>query len=166
MNPSPEHKENAEMKRAEGLGRLLRRCVINHSNGCLEYKGALSKWGYGIIGVFGKRYMTHRFVFESHNGEIPKGMMICHKCDNPKCVNIHHLFMGTCKDNVQDCVRKGRWIKAKGERHGLSKLTPEKVLDIRRRYKNGETTYALGKEFSVDPTNITSICRRKTWTHI
>lgn len=79
---------------------------------CIEVSTGRSK-GYGssyIRVAEGKRFhvLAHRFVFEQERGPIPAGMQVCHACDNPPCINIEHLFLGTNKDNVRDAMAKGR----------------------------------------------------------
>lgn len=110
-------------------------------NGCWEWKKGKDQLGYGILYVNGKSEKAHRFSWKIHHGEIPDhdsyhGMVVCHHCDNPSCVNPDHLFLGLAKDNVQDMVAKGRNRCGVGDRHG-SKTHPEKY---RGRPKNGNFT--------------------------
>lgn len=82
------------------------------SEECWEWQGPTNH-GYGYIRIDGpKRYM-HRFSWELHNGEITDGLFVLHKCDNPSCVNPDHLFLGTQRDNVYDCIAKGRHVNQK-----------------------------------------------------
>lgn len=77
-------------------------------SGCWHYKGALDSGGYGIVSYLGKLTQAHRLSWFFTNGEIPEGLLVCHKCDNRRCCNPDHLFLGTHKDNMQDMIKKGR----------------------------------------------------------
>ena len=99
---------------------------------------------------------------------IPKGLFVCHSCDQPGCVNPDHLFLGTQADNMHDAIAKGRWkpaqeVVARGEAHVLSKLTEADVRCIRA---SDETQVALGERYGVSHTVISNIRRYKTWRHI
>lgn len=77
--------------------------------GCIEWTGHVGEWGYGQTSYKGEKYNVHRLAWILHFGEIAEGLNVCHKCDNPPCVNIDHLFLGTQKDNIDDAIAKGRF---------------------------------------------------------
>lgn len=78
------------------------------TNGCWEWNGALRDDGYGILKVNNRCDGAHRFSYELYIGEIPNSLCVLHRCDNRKCVNPFHLFLGTKSDNMIDCIKKGR----------------------------------------------------------
>lgn len=80
------------------------------SSGCIEWQGYKNKGGYGRRRFNGEKHLVHRMVYSLvHGGRIiPFGLLVCHKCDNPACINPAHLFLGTQMDNINDCVKKGR----------------------------------------------------------
>ena len=95
--------------------RLLSDRFLNNTEikekGCWVWVGTKYPNGYGRFGVFGKNVYAHRFAFEIFNlveGEMPKGLFVCHSCDNPSCVNPEHLWLGTARDNALDREKKGR----------------------------------------------------------
>ena len=75
---------------------------------CIEWSGSRNKDGYGQKHKNGKTQQAHRLAYECAFGTIPAGMLVCHSCDNPPCINPAHLFLGTNQDNIRDSVEKGR----------------------------------------------------------
>ena len=112
----------------------------------------------------GRRIQPHRYAVLLFTGKDPGAQCVCHACDNPKCVNPEHLFLGSLSDNAADRNRKNR--QAKGERIAQAKLTSEDVIQIRQRLKAGETQLALSKEFGVNKLAISMVKNHKTWRHV
>ena len=109
----------------------------------------------------GKKF-AHRLAYEAVYGPIPTGMCVCHRCDNPRCVNPGHLFLGTQKDNMQDMVIKSR--STKGERNRHAKLTTCQVAQIRYLYALGNfTQQELADAYRVNNSNINRLLSRKQW---
>lgn len=141
---------------------------VKKTNGCWNWIGAAKTDGYGII-MEGKRGSTrlaaHRVAYEIHNGPIPKGLLVCHKCDHPLCVNPKHLFLGTLEDNVADRVKKGR--SSQGINHPKAKLTPAIVRRIRKLYKPRISHYStFAKQYKLSGNAIKAMINRKTWKHV
>lgn len=81
---------------------------VQKTDTCWLWTGVIGAHGYGVFGGKKTRGRAHRLMWERVNGPIPDGLNVCHRCDNPPCVNPAHLFLGTVKDNAQDMMRKGR----------------------------------------------------------
>lgn len=146
-------------------------------NGCWEWTAANSggKRPYGqffILNPDGSRqlYQAHRVSWLIQHGSIPSSNIdLCHKCDNPKCVNPSHLFLGSRKENMEDCKRKGRNSPPpvrRGERANSAKLTEKDVRYIRSRPKRYGLFTELAAVFDVDTRTIENIWYRRTWKHI
>lgn len=99
--------------RARPYDRVMSRTALR-PDGCIEYQGSRSRYGYGQTRVGSRADGTrrsvkvHRLVWEEHHGPIPEGLVVRHKCDNPPCCNIEHLEIGTQQDNIRDKVERGR----------------------------------------------------------
>lgn len=129
---------------------------------CWVYQGPLYRGGYGQpIQRDGKRLPVHRLAWTLANGPIPNDLWVLHHCDNPPCVNPAHLFLGTCADNHDDQVRKGRQLY--GDRHPRAKLSETNVLDIRT---SSDGTSVLAARYNVSTTHIRRIRRGMAWSHL
>lgn len=131
---------------------------VKLENGCWQWRSHTDKDGYGILPGDRQNIRAHRFSYEIHTGSIPEGMLVCHHCDNPGCVNPDHLFVGTQKDNAQDAIAKNRHYV--GEKNGRSKLTKENVKEILDSSMNGQQ---LANKFGVTRSTINNVRKNKTW---
>jgi len=150
---------------AEQLVRFFAKIDRRGDDECWEWTGGRFHYGHGAFKAGGKTSGAHRFAWAIANGPIPPGMFVCHHCDNPPCVNPAHLFVGTQADNDGDRTAKGR--DARGEAHGMAKLTDGDVAEIRRLYKSaGLLQREIGRLYGVDPTMVSLIVRRRNWKHV
>lgn len=134
---------------------------------CWEWQGVILDSGYGQIRIHQRGISTHRLAYELTNGAIPHGLNVCHTCDNKKCCNPAHLFLGTALDNTLDKMKKGRQAVLQGESHGSHKLTAEQVLSIRDQHDNNSVdVHTLAREFGVCVGTISHIVKRRTWRHL
>lgn len=138
---------------------------VTKTDGCWLWTGARTHGGtgYGLIGSSGKRgplVYAHRFSYLIHHGD-PTGFDVLHKCDNPRCVNPDHLFLGTAADNARDMVNKHR---------GTAKLSLEQVREIRKlcneTVKGKRARAKLAERFGVTYTAISYVVARKTFKHV
>ncbi len=136
---------------------------------CWEWQGQKLSNGYGRISLGAKKLGSdgaHRISWKLFNKQdIPEGMFVMHKCDNPSCVNPHHLSIGTPKENVQDMIAKGRKrvVSPKGEGNGKSLLNEEQVRTIRA---SKLSHAAMARELGVSPNCVRGVRIGRTWTHI
>lgn len=137
---------------------------VKKGPGCWEWQAANSR-GYGIFSnTAGCGKGAHRYSWTIHNGPIPPGAYILHKCDNPSCVRPDHLELGDHLQNMRDA--EDRMRMAYGTRHGLSKLNPDKVKLIVELRKHGARIEEIGACFDVGHNAIRAIFEGITWSHV
>lgn len=108
---------------------------IDRSGDCWEWQGTHNEQGYGCFDLNKKRRASHRVAYELTHGTIPDGLLVLHRCDNPPCCNPDHLFLGTHKDNADDCAAKGRLSIGGGKR-----IEDNEIPGLIDRYKRGGIT--------------------------
>jgi hypothetical protein len=132
--------------------------------GCWLWTEYVMSNGYAqFCGPNRQKTQWHRLSWTIHNGPIPDGMQVLHKCDVRCCVNPHHLFLGTHMDNMIDRQKKGRNVNPIGEQHGQSKLTVEQVKRIKYSTERGSD---LARDLSISPVTVHAIRHGKTWKHV
>jgi hypothetical protein len=130
------------------------------ASGCWEWLGAMLWNGYGRLAPLKGEYLAHRASYASKFGPIPEGAKVLHRCDNRRCINPGHLFLGSSSDNLKDCYQKGRRADTNGERNPFSKLTNSQVSAILR---DDRTQKAIAADYGVARSTIGEIKRGRAW---
>jgi hypothetical protein len=125
--------------------------------GCWSWSGTKTKAGYGrfVPGPRMDQVYAHRFSYEIYHGQIPEGMDVLHRCDNPECTNPDHLFAGTPSDNMQDAAQKLR--------NGNRRLDKQSVLKIVRDHRGGLSMGQIARNLHITRQNVGSILKGHTW---
>lgn len=137
------------------------------SGGCWNYTGAIQAGrcgGYGTIDYRGKTCRVHRIAYLLLVGSIPDGLCVLHHCDNRRCFNPEHLFLGTQAENMADQVSKARQVR--GEDMHTAKLTEDDVHAIRLRHRAGTPIGTLAREYGLSWNGMAAVVRRKSWRHL
>ncbi len=146
---------------------IYERITVCKESGCWNWS---TNSKYGAAKFKGEVWIASRLSFMAFYKEIPRGLFVCHKCDNGKCVNPAHLFSGTPKENSQDMVKKDRLSKHQrpfGSDHGRTHLTEKDVLEIRRLVKiRAASEKELATRYDVAVTTISAIVTRRNWKHL
>lgn len=140
---------------------FLQRIDIRGPDECWPWRG----WAdvYGKVYHAGRAYYAHRLAYELAKGPVPAGMIVRHRCDNPKCVNPRHLLVGTYLDNSADALERDRLVR--GSRHGRARLNEAAVRYIRRARASGATYKELGKRFGCHLSSI-HYAAKLGWQHV
>ncbi len=150
------------------IDRFMSKVNTNAANGCWEWTKGKWSVGYGVMRVHGIGVYAHRLSYMIYKGDIPKGMHVCHSCDNPGCVNPAHLWLGTPSENALDREHKGRRQGPKGSENYMALLNESEVSDIRERSASKENGIQarLAAEYGVARSTISSIVCRRSWKHL
>lgn len=132
--------------------------VKNEQTGCLEVVGRSIKDGYPRIAYGGVERAVHRHVWMEKYGNLPPSIFVLHKCDNRRCINLDHLFLGTAQDNVADMVAKKR--QGHGTKNGMHRLNEQEVIEI---YRNTSDFKEIACKYGISLRQVYYIKEKKRW---
>jgi hypothetical protein len=146
--------------------RLWARVVRGAVNECWPWTGSRNDFGYGRIRRDRDTLVpAHRVAWEVSVGQIPDGLSVLHRCDNPPCCNPSHLFVGTQKENAQDMVAKGR-RRGPAPDQRWSKVRPDVVVEIRRQLAAGRLQAEIAAELGITPSAVSLINTGANWARL
>ena len=157
-----------KMHDPEAVARIGARSRREEKTGCLVMQVNSSRVGYVKISYKGNAYRAHRLSYIAHEGPIPDGLFVCHRCDNPGCVEISHLFLGTPSDNARDCYRKGRnagWRSLPP----TSRINEPIAAEIKRRLAHRQTGTQIAAALAslgVTESIVNSIRQNNSWRQV
>jgi len=143
----------------------IRTSVLIDEHGCWIWQRSRFPNGYGSVSLHGKLMNAHRLAYYAWRGEPAAGMDVCHHCDVRACCNPEHLFVGTRKDNMDDCTRKGRKVGPPlhiGERHPMARLSNAQVTEIRSLRASGVPRREIARRFGVRADTVSAIVHYRT----
>lgn len=151
-------------QKKERIKQLFNKRVIR-KEGCWDWIGSTNSQGYANFKADNKMILAHRVSWELHNGQIPAGMYVLHKCDNRKCQNPSDLFIGTPLDNMHDMIKKGRGRYLFGEKNPMAKFTNNEIEEIRYLIKTGQSLVSIARKYNVNDTTIGRIKHGRTYRY-
>lgn len=138
---------------------------VEKTDTCWNWTAGTFPFGHGLF-KFGREQYAHRASWIMHNGPIEGKLCVLHKCDNPKCVNPEHLFLGTRKDNNADRDKKGRQVAPRGEKSSFAKLTRDQALIVRGLRIMGKPRKWVAAKFGISVSGVKAISTGRTWQYI
>ena len=153
----------------ELIKRFWSKVDIKSEDECWTWKDSTVPRGYGHISIESRPYYAHRISYCISYGDIPDGLLICHKCNNRSCVNPKHLYAGTSKDNIRDSINAGTFSEFphfRGDNSPTSKLTSIQVLQIRDLIDAGVRHKDIAKQFNIGRSTVTGIHNKLIWKHL
>lgn len=151
---------------AKQVADFWKRVEVRAPDECWPWTGPVKrKTGYGYVAFDGSYEGVHRVSYRLKSGQpIPNGLFVCHHCDNRRCCNPSHLFLGTIQENLADMVAKGR--HSFGQDAGRAKLTDSDVVAIREMHGRGVKAKDLAAHYGIDFSQVHNIVSRKQWKHL
>lgn len=159
--------KNSELTEEQNFNRIKKyyeKYVIKQES-CWDWNGIIEHTGYAKLGIR-PPVKAHRASWLIHKGKIPKGLIVCHSCDNPKCTNPEHLWLGTHKQNTQDKIQKGRSNTPRGSQLKIAKLNEFQVLEIKKLLQDKLTCAEISRKYGVHIKIISRIKNEETWKHV
>jgi hypothetical protein len=148
------------------IKRLASRIERRGPDDCWPWTGSVSHNGYGRMYACGRSHNATRLLWSLVHGDIPQGFLICHHCDNPSCMNLRHLYLGTPADNMRDRTARGRTKGPKGERNHSAKLTEDDVRLMRQMRNKGASLTEIMQRFNITACPASMAYRGLTWRHV
>jgi HNH endonuclease len=136
---------------------IARHALLDSMTGCIEWQAGTSPKGYGMVSVSGVYAQAHRFAYAAANGRIPAGMHVLHKCDNRKCCNPAHLYIGTNDQNIADKIARDRAGK---------KLNKQKALEVLDMVAAGISQNEIARRVGIHQCNVSRIASGRRWGHL
>jgi hypothetical protein len=135
--------------------------IKTYSGKCIEWDGFKNKEGYGLLYHNGIQWRAHRLAYKNYYGDFDRKLLVCHKCDNPSCVNPKHLFLGTQKDNMQDKINKKRGNFLYGEKNPHHKLSDRAIKLIRMFISQGVPQNFIANAYGISKAHVSRIKHNK-----
>lgn len=149
------------------LKRFLNNIIIVGPQTCWEWQGRVNQDGYGTLNFKGTVSLAHRLAWIIHSEEeIPHGKQVLHTCDNRKCMNPNHLYIGDHLKNMRDMVERGRGGNQKGEKNGNCKLSEKDVVEIKSLLAKGKKRKEIASKYKIAAITVDRIKYKRAWSHV